>query len=93
MAERKPSQPAVHKVKRAQAGVRPAPRTAPARVGIEAEVVARAIEVIGNKAEAMRWLGTPVRDLGYATPMSLLYNRKGCDSVLATLVRLEHGVF
>jgi len=58
----------------------------------ESTVLDRAIEVIGDKGEAMRWLGTPVRALGYATPISLLHDLKGRKSVIATLARLEHGV-
>ena len=58
----------------------------------ESMVLDRAIEVIGDRGEAMRWLGTPVRALGYATPISLLHDAKGRKSVIATLSRLEHGV-
>jgi putative toxin-antitoxin system antitoxin component (TIGR02293 family) len=52
----------------------------------------RAIEVIGSQQQAMRWLGTPVRALGYATPISLLYDDQGTKAVLDVLGRLEHGV-
>jgi putative toxin-antitoxin system antitoxin component (TIGR02293 family) len=55
-------------------------------------VIKRAIEVIGEKEEAMRWLGTPVRALGYATPISRLNDREGQTAVLDVLDRLEHGV-
>jgi putative toxin-antitoxin system antitoxin component (TIGR02293 family) len=55
-------------------------------------VIERAVEVIGNREEAMRWLGTPVRALGYTTPISLLSGPQGKFSVLATLARLEHGI-
>jgi uncharacterized protein (DUF2384 family) len=58
----------------------------------ESTVLARAIEVIGDKGEAMRWLGTPVRALGYATPISSIHDVKGRKSVIAVLTRLEHGV-
>ncbi len=58
----------------------------------ESAVIARAVEVIGNESEAMRWMGTPVRDLEYATPISLLHTRKGCRAVIAVLERLEYGV-
>ncbi len=58
----------------------------------EAAVIRRAVEVIGSESEAMRWLGTPVRTLGYATPISLLHEAKGREEVLAVLGRLEHGV-
>lgn len=34
----------------------------------EASVLDRAVEVIGARSEAMRWMGTPVRVLDYATP-------------------------
>ncbi len=55
-------------------------------------VLKRAIEVIGDQAEAMRWMGTPVRSLDYSTPISLLPTREGRKAVLATLEKLEHGV-
>jgi putative toxin-antitoxin system antitoxin component (TIGR02293 family) len=55
-------------------------------------VVERAVEVIGDRAEAMRWLGTPVRALGYATPIAIMSRPEGKMSVLITLSRLEHGV-
>jgi len=58
----------------------------------ESAILDRAIEVIGDRGEAMRWLGTPVRALGYATPISLLHNVKGRKSVIAVLTQLEHGV-
>ena len=55
-------------------------------------VVGRAIEVIGNKDEALRWLNSPVRALNYATPLSLLDTPQGTKDVLTVLGRLEHGV-
>lgn len=58
----------------------------------ESEVLNRAAEVIGSKGGAMRWMGTPVRALNYATPISLLHTRKGKEAVLTVLGRLEHGV-
>jgi putative toxin-antitoxin system antitoxin component (TIGR02293 family) len=59
---------------------------------VESSVVDRAIEVIGDKNDALRWMGTPVRDLDYATPVSLLPTAKGRVAVLVVLGRLEHGV-
>jgi putative toxin-antitoxin system antitoxin component (TIGR02293 family) len=56
-------------------------------------VVARAIRVIGDRQEAMHWLGTPVRALGYATPISLLGDEDGIKEILAMLDRLEQGVW
>ena len=58
----------------------------------EASVIARATEVIGNEKNALRWMGTPVRALDYATPISLLHSVKGRNAVLAVLTRIEHGV-
>ena len=58
----------------------------------EAGVLARAVEVIGGKDEAVRWMGTPVQALDYATPASLMGSRKGRQTVIAVLGRLEHGV-
>jgi putative toxin-antitoxin system antitoxin component (TIGR02293 family) len=58
----------------------------------EAAVIHRAAEVIGDRSDAMRWLGTPVRALNYATPISLLHESKGREAVLSILGRLEHGI-
>lgn len=55
-------------------------------------VLERAVGVIGTREEAMRWLGTPVRALNYATPVSLLADDAGADQVLAVLANLENGV-
>jgi hypothetical protein len=55
-------------------------------------VVERAIGIIGNAEDAMRWLGTPIRALDNATPISRLHNPTGKDEVLAVLEQLEHGV-
>jgi putative toxin-antitoxin system antitoxin component (TIGR02293 family) len=58
----------------------------------QSTVIRRATEVIGHQSDAMRWLGTPVRALNYATPISLLHDSKGREEVLAVLGRIEHGV-
>lgn len=56
-------------------------------------VIDRATEVIGNRDEAMRWLGTPVRALDFATPISLLGTREGTARVEDVLGQMEHGVW
>ena len=56
------------------------------------EILQRAAAVIGDKQDAMRWLGTPVRALDYATPISLLHDDNGRTQVLTVLGRLEHGI-
>jgi len=55
-------------------------------------VIAKAIEVIGDEQAAMRWMGTPVRALDYATPISRLADQQGQADVLRVLTQLEHGV-
>jgi putative toxin-antitoxin system antitoxin component (TIGR02293 family) len=70
----------------------PSDSDAPSVKGIR-EVITRAVEVIGDRDAALRWMGTPVRALGYATPISLLSKPEGKESVLAVLTRLEHGVW
>jgi putative toxin-antitoxin system antitoxin component (TIGR02293 family) len=63
-----------------------------ARESVLVEVTDRAVEVIGNKTAAMRWMGTPVRALNYATPVSMLHTKKGREAVLAVSGKLEYGV-
>lgn len=58
----------------------------------EEAVFHRAVEVIGDKARAMRWMETPVRALDYATPVSLTGSADGCRAVLEVLDRLDYGV-
>jgi hypothetical protein len=55
-------------------------------------ILQRATEVTGTRQEAMRWMGTPVRALNYATPVSLLADESGTERVLAVLTNLENGV-
>lgn len=57
------------------------------------QVIDRATEVIGNREEAMRWLGTPVRGLDFATPISLLATEEGTERVNDILGQMEHGVW
>ena len=55
-------------------------------------VINRVVEVIGDEEQAMRWLGSPVRALNYATPISRLHDPQGQAAVLRVLTQLEHGV-
>jgi Protein of unknown function (DUF2384) len=55
-------------------------------------VICRATEVFANRQKALRWLGTPVRALEYATPISLLDRPDGRSAVLKVLDKIEHGV-
>jgi putative toxin-antitoxin system antitoxin component (TIGR02293 family) len=56
-------------------------------------MIEKATEVIGDRDEAMRWLGTPVRVLDFATPISLLGTREGTRRVEDVLGQMEHGVW
>lgn len=67
-------------------------RAVPPEISVES-VIVRAIEVMGNRDEAMRWLGTPIRALDYATPISLLGTSEGATRVGDVLGQMEHGVW
>jgi uncharacterized protein (DUF2384 family) len=41
----------------------------------------------------MRWLGTPVRALDFATPISMLGATEGVEKVMDVLGQMEHGVW
>lgn len=57
------------------------------------ETIDRATEVMGSRDEAMRWLGTPVRALDFATPISLLGTKEGVELVNDVLGQMEHGIW
>jgi putative toxin-antitoxin system antitoxin component (TIGR02293 family) len=61
--------------------------------GALSSVIARAAEVLGDREEAMRWLGNPVRELDYATPIWLLAAHDGAERVMDILGRIEHGIW
>jgi uncharacterized protein (DUF2384 family) len=56
-------------------------------------IIDRATEVIGDRQEAMRWLGTPVCGLDFATPISLLGTEEGQIRVTDILGQMEHGIW
>ena len=56
-------------------------------------IIERATAVIGDKERALRWLGTPVRSLAYATPISIVHTAEGVRQVEAVLGRIEHGIW
>ena len=57
------------------------------------KTIARATEVLGDQDAALRWLGTPVPALDYATPISILGTPHGVTRVNDVLVQMEHGVW
>lgn len=56
-------------------------------------VAKRAIEVLGSEDEALRWLGSPIRALDFATPISLLASKHGIKRVYDVLGQMEYGVW
>ena len=52
-----------------------------------------ATEVIGNRDEAMRWVGIPVRALDFATPIARPGTREGTAHVEDMLGQMAHGVW
>jgi putative toxin-antitoxin system antitoxin component (TIGR02293 family) len=56
-------------------------------------ILGLATEVIGNRQRAMTWLGTPLRGLGFATPISLLGTKMGKEEVTDILGQMEHGIW
>ena len=57
------------------------------------KAVARATEVLGDQDAALRWLGTPIAALDYATPVSVLGTPQGVTRVNDVLTQMEHGVW
>lgn len=53
----------------------------------------RAIQVLGSQTAAQRWILTPVKALGWETPLSYADTEIGSREVEAVLGRIEHGVF
>ena len=58
-----------------------------------ADVVARAVEVLGSKPRALAWLRTPLGGLGGGTPLAAMAVAEGRQQVEDILGRIEHGVF
>jgi len=58
-----------------------------------ARVAATAEETLGSRERARRWLRKQNRALGGEAPIALLDTDVGFQSVMDTLMRIEHGVF
>jgi putative toxin-antitoxin system antitoxin component (TIGR02293 family) len=67
-----------------------APVKAEAKLGTIIETI---VEVMGDREKAMRWLGTPVRALDFATPISMMATPSGKKRVLDVVGQMEHGVW
>jgi putative toxin-antitoxin system antitoxin component (TIGR02293 family) len=56
-------------------------------------LIARAMEVLGNKQDALHRLETPKGALGNECPFEMAKTEEGKQKVLDLLARIEHGVF
>lgn len=67
---------------------------APARDHVS-ELLAKALDVFGDKGVATRWLVTPLRELGNQTPEAAVSSggRSALEQALAVLGRIEYGVY
>jgi putative toxin-antitoxin system antitoxin component (TIGR02293 family) len=63
------------------------------RVSRVAKVVRRAVEVFGDDVEGKAWMSDSISALGGKTPLSLLDTMEGYELVVATLSRIEYGVY
>ena len=62
--------------------------------GYYGRVFGKALELFeGDARAAERWLSSPRRALGGATPLELARTEDGAGEVEALIGRLEHGVF
>ena len=58
-----------------------------------AEVVARGVEVFGDKDRFRNWMDQPNTALSDNAPLNLLGSRFGTEMVLDELGRIEHGIY
>ena len=58
-----------------------------------ARTLAKAIDILGDKKKAVRWLTMPNRALGGEIPITLLDTSAGAHEIEAVLDRVEYGVY
>ncbi len=58
-----------------------------------AEILGRAIELFGSRAEAEAWLKRPALALEQRRPIDLLSTPAGVETLEEHLTRLEYGVY
>jgi uncharacterized protein (DUF2384 family) len=56
-------------------------------------MIHKATEILGTRDEAMRWLGTPIRALNFATPLSISATKEGKERVNHVLGQMEYGIW
>jgi putative toxin-antitoxin system antitoxin component (TIGR02293 family) len=60
---------------------------------IPADILEKAVQVIGNEDNARKWLHSPKRVLNGKTPAEHAQAMEGAEEVRQILGRMEHGVF
>lgn len=60
---------------------------------IPEEIFHRTLEVFADEKKAIGWLTRPNRALGGEIPAKLAKNERGAKEIMATLVRIESGVY
>ena len=58
-----------------------------------ANLVARAVEVLGSRPRALAWLRAPLAGLAGRTPLEVMADAESRQQVEDILGRIEHGVF
>lgn len=58
-----------------------------------AEILAKAQEVLGTRAEAEQWLSQPAMGLDSRRPIELMATPQGADLVKTLLAQMEFGVY
>jgi putative toxin-antitoxin system antitoxin component (TIGR02293 family) len=64
-----------------------------ARVWNLAEVLSKAEDALGDRADAERWLVTPAIGLNSRRPIDLMATSQGAELVKTLLDRMAHGVY
>ncbi|MBE0497344.1 MAG: DUF2384 domain-containing protein [Campylobacterales bacterium] len=57
------------------------------------KIIARAEEVIGSRAGAVKWLRSKQPALGNRIPLELISTSEGAEAVSDLLGRIEYGVY
>jgi len=60
---------------------------------IPADILEKAVRVIGNEDNARKWLYSPKRVLNGMIPADHAQTEEGAEEVRQILGRMEHGVF
>ena len=57
------------------------------------DILKKAAYVLGDEAEAQRWLASPAPGLGYRVPVGVMLTEKGRQKVYELLCQVEYCVY